>query len=138
MGSRAGDLVLLFAERFQELYILPTEGTGEASPSLFMLLQERLARQKLRRPKRGEPLRSRILAPRHLDGAVLRSWRNKIVGQEVSCFFCVNVLHYVSPEGLEHFLQGCSENLVMGGAHELSSSYQLVPGQAGGGSCDNV
>jgi len=24
----------------QDLYILPTEGTGEASPSLFMLLQE--------------------------------------------------------------------------------------------------
>ena len=92
------DLVLLFAERFQELYVLPTEGTGEASPSLFMLLQERLAKHKPRRPRRGEAPRSRILAPRHLDGASLRSWRNKLLG-EVSCFFCVNVMHYVSPLG---------------------------------------
>ena len=41
VGSRAGDMTLMFAERFPDLYILPTEGTGEASPSLFMLLQER-------------------------------------------------------------------------------------------------
>ncbi|CAL1160447.1 unnamed protein product, partial [Cladocopium goreaui] len=39
VGSRAGDMTLMFAERFPDLYILPTEGTGEASPSLFMLLQ---------------------------------------------------------------------------------------------------
>jgi hypothetical protein len=34
-------MTLMFAERCPDLYILPTEGTGEASPSLFMLLQER-------------------------------------------------------------------------------------------------
>ena len=42
VGSRAGDMTLMFAERFPDLYILPTEGTGEASPSLFMLLQDRV------------------------------------------------------------------------------------------------
>ena len=30
----------LRSSTIQDLYILPTEGTGEASPSLFMLLQD--------------------------------------------------------------------------------------------------
>ncbi|CAK9038223.1 unnamed protein product [Durusdinium trenchii] len=125
VGSRAGELTLMFAQRFPELYILPTEGTGEASPSLFLLLQERLAlrrdlKTKSKRPKKRTAAsehgaRSRILQPRHLDGAIAKSWRNKLTNQEISCIFCVNVLHYISAQGLEHFLQGCADHLVLGG-----------------------
>lgn len=128
VGSRAGDMTLMFAERFPDLYILPTEGTGEASPSLFMLLQERLAlRRDQKRPmskkrskKRGAAAdsaqaRSRILPPRHLDASVPKSWRNKMSSQDISCIFCVNVLHYMSPLGVENLLQGCSDHLPIGG-----------------------
>eukprot|EP00435_Cladocopium_sp_Y103_P055351 s1930_g18.t1 len=128
VGSRAGDMTLMFAERFPDLYILPTEGTGEASPSLFMLLQERLAlRRDQKRPmsmskKRSKKraaadsqARSRILPPRHLEASLPKSWRNKMTSQDISCIFCVNVLHYMSPLGVDHLLQGCSDHLPMGG-----------------------
>lgn len=127
VGSRAGDMTLMFADRFPDLYILPTEGTGEASPSLFMLLQERLTLRReqkppisKKRPKKrpaaqDNVVRSRILPPRHLEGSLLKSWRNKMTSQDINCIFCVNVLHYMSPSGVENFLQGCSDHLPLGG-----------------------
>ncbi|CAE7483456.1 IUNH [Symbiodinium natans] len=125
VGSRSGDVTLMFAERFPDLYIQPTEGTGEASPGLFMLLQERLSMVRKELPKkrlkrRGNASsenvpRSRVLPPRFLDGGQQKGWRSKISGQDINCIFCVNVLHYVSPQGLENFMQGCSDHLPVGG-----------------------
>mmetsp|Transcript_41686 Transcript_41686/g.74774 ORF Transcript_41686/g.74774 Transcript_41686/m.74774 type:complete len:384 (+) Transcript_41686:34-1185(+) len=124
VGSRSGDMTLMFAERFPDLYIQPTEGTGEASPGLFMLLQERLSmlkrdpqprRRTKKRAMENVP-RSRVLPPRFLDGGQQKGWRTRITSQDISCIFCVNVLHYVAPHGLQHFMQGCSDNLPVGGS----------------------
>ncbi|OLP78112.1 Inosine-uridine preferring nucleoside hydrolase [Symbiodinium microadriaticum] len=170
VGSRSGDVTVMFAERFpellrwlldfghfgydvtpgtidvpeSELYIQPTEGTGDTSPGLFMLLQERLTmvrkdlqpRKRTKRPPRtcleaeffrGVLERPRLagvelfdFAPKFLDGGK-KGWRTKL-GQEIHCIFCVNVLHYVSPSGLENFMQGCSDHLPVGGGR----SWKIV------------
>ncbi|CAJ1395249.1 unnamed protein product [Effrenium voratum] len=138
VGSRAGDMTLMFAERFPELYIQPTEGTGQSSPGLFMLLQERLALMKKELPKKRSRrqgqnesvARSRVLPPRHLDAGLLRSWKNKLTNQEIGCIFCINVLHYVSGMGVENFLVGCSEHLPVGG-HVLICGPFFNNGEAG-------
>eukprot|EP00439_Symbiodinium_sp_Y106_P046050 s123_g5.t2 len=137
VGSRSGDVTVMFAERFpehrerKELYIQPTEGTGDTSPGLFMLLQERLTmvrkdlqprKKTKRRAVASENVpRSRVLPPKFLDGGK-KGWRTKL-GQEIHCIFCVNVLHYVSPLGLENFLQGCSDHLPVGGMLLVSGPF---------------
>eukprot|EP00439_Symbiodinium_sp_Y106_P044279 s123_g5.t1 len=131
VGSRSGDVTVMFAERFPELYIQPTEGTGDTSPGLFMLLQERLTmvrkdlqprKKTKRRAVASENVpRSRVLPPKFLDGGK-KGWRTKL-GQEIHCIFCVNVLHYVSPLGLENFLQGCSDHLPVGGMLLVSGPF---------------
>ncbi|CAE7353717.1 URH2 [Symbiodinium sp. KB8] len=155
VGSRSGDVTVMFAERFpellrwlldfghfgydvtpgtidvpeSELYIQPTEGTGDTSPGLFMLLQvgtphngeERPATTKEDQEASENVPRSRVLPPKFLDGGK-KGWRTKL-GQEIHCIFCVNVLHYVSPSGLENFMQGCSDHLPVGGMLLVSGPF---------------
>lgn len=131
VGSRSGDVALQLSKQFEDLIILPTEGTGDTSPALFLLLQERLAAiRDADSPswrRRGALTATmiqqgtvknrlgKILPPRYLDGANLQSWRQKLAPQDVNCICTVNVLQYLSAEGVEHFLQGSRDTLLNGG-----------------------
>lgn len=130
LGSRFGDLTLMISSRFPELYVQSTEGTGEACPAMFLLLQQRLggpegpegnlpdgfhyasSRRSLAsgRPTTGEKTpqpSGRVLAPRFIDGARPESWRQKLSNQDIHCIFAVNTIHYLAPARLRELMQGC-------------------------------
>jgi len=142
VGSRCGDVALMLSQKFQDLVILPTEGTGNTSPALFLLLQERLAandvdidahnsRSKPRATlaastfkRASTPARlGRILPPRFLDGGNLQSWKQKLASQDVNCICTVNVLQYLSADSLAHFLQGSRDTLVHGGTLLIAGPF---------------
>lgn len=139
VGSRVGELTLMVSKRFPELYVQPTEGTGETSPALFVLLQQRLGPEPKREPPRlaspqstvASPRRhttlphaaqtapqpsSRMLPPRFLDTTATPSWKQKLsANQDIHCVFAVNVVQYLSHARLQRFMQGCWNALKAGG-----------------------
>eukprot|EP00440_Ansanella_granifera_P026397 gb/GFBE01028675.1/.p1 GENE.gb/GFBE01028675.1/~~gb/GFBE01028675.1/.p1 ORF type:complete len:400 (+),score=69.21 gb/GFBE01028675.1/:1-1200(+) len=142
VGSRSGDVSLKVASRFPELYVQPTEGTGETSPAVFLLLQERLSALRRAPEELGKALPktrqsaevcfapSRLLQPRYLDGGCANSWKQRLATQSINCIFVVNVLHYLSPRRLEVFLQGCRDNLAPGGMLLICGPF-INGGEAG-------
>jgi len=137
VGSRCGEFTLMISKRFPELYVQPTEGTGETSPALFVLLQQRLGPESrsepphLASPRRSAvavPRRhmnaaqtapqpsSRVLPPRFLDTTATGGWKQKLsTTQDIHCVFAVNVVQYLSQASLHRFMQGCWNALKAGG-----------------------
>lgn len=140
VGSRCGEFTLMISKRFPELYVQPTEGTGETSPALFVLLQQRLGPESRSEPPRlASPRRSavavsrrhttlshaaqtapqpssRVLPPRFLDTTATAGWKQKLSStQDIHCVFAVNVVQYLSQDSLHRFMQGCWYALKAGG-----------------------
>lgn len=135
VGSRNGDFAVALAKRFPDLFIQPTEGTGQTSQSLFNVLEERVRLETLPKggpsatprgprstlnasPRRstlnkgdkggnGMPTQSiRLLPPRPFDASQDSSFTTSVGRIVLGALVALNALQYVSRETVHNLLSG--------------------------------
>lgn len=149
IGSRNGDLAVAMAKRFPELYIQPTEGTGQTSQTLFSVLEERIRLETIKkggkeqnrptvhgsRPSMSASPRRvgasgknqshdtiRLMQPRPFDASQESSFTTSVGHTGLGALVTLNALQYLTSETVVDLLAGAKKALRRGG-------YVLFAGQ---------
>jgi hypothetical protein len=123
VSSRCGDASIAVHDRFPQIWVQPTEGTGQTAHGLFVLLEEHiLSIRQVEREKLNED-QCRLLRPRHLDAADIQSWPEGLGHVDLHCVFTIDSVHFMSQDNVIRFLQGCQKAMHRGGLIILGGPF---------------